>query len=319
MLKKIILILLCAVLYSMNIFAEEDKLKTIPILNYDFVSLEKQEFYAPGGGLIFLYGDQNPPVSEKNNNLMAGLFYKSFLLKEHSQEYSGFYHDIDFIVERKIGSHLIQGIFSAFSDCPVYGGFHTTYTSLGYGYEFFRKENIYLTLGLALGAGDYGISLPNGNIWPVLPMPIIRFGLNKKMFNLALDFPRLNFVLLPENRIRLTGTFSMDVYKFHDVHDFKFNSILWCRFFNKDFVAGDFLGAGIGVQNAGQNDGTDFMLGEKGRKYDVNHYSLFGILDAGLLKISGGYVFYSREVFDSDKIRAAGTGWFFSIQGLYQF
>ncbi len=250
---------------------------------------------------------------------MIGVFYKSFLLKEHSKEHSDFYHDIDFIAERKIGSHLIQGIFSAFSDYPVYGGFHTTYTSLGYGYEFFRKDNTYLTLGLALGAGDYGINLPNGNIWPILPMPIIRFGLNTKVFNLALDFPRFNFVLLPEKRIRLTGTFSMDVYKFHDIHDFKFNSILWYRFFDKDFAAGDFLGAGIGVQNTGQNDGTDFMLSEKGKKYDMNHYSVFGILDAGLLKISGGYIFYGREVFDSSIVKSTGKGWFISVQGLYQF
>jgi hypothetical protein len=250
---------------------------------------------------------------------MIGLFYKPYIAREILPGHSGLYHDVDFIVESKIGPHLIQGIFSTFSDKPVYGGFQTTYTSIGYGYELIKKENLNLTLGLALGVGDYGINLPNGSIWPLLPMPIIRFNFNSPIINIAFNFPEFKFVLLPESKIRMTGTVHLDVYKFHDIHDFKFDSILWYRFFDKNFVAGDFLGFGLGVQNVGQNDGTDFMLGEKPKKYDMNYYSVFGILDAGLLKLSGGYIFYSREVYDANYSRPTGKGWFISVQALYQF
>jgi hypothetical protein len=102
-------------------FAEDEGVRIIPFLNYEFFSVENQQFHAPGGGLILLNGDQEPPVSEKYNNLMIGLFYRPYILKEISPGYSALYHDIDFIIERKIGYHLIQGIFSTYSDEPVYG------------------------------------------------------------------------------------------------------------------------------------------------------------------------------------------------------
>ena len=139
------------------------------------------------------------------------------------------------------------------------------------------------------------------------------------MINLVLDFPELKLSFLPESKVRMTGAVSLDIYKFHDVHDLKFNSILWYRFFDKDFVAGDFLGIGLGVQNVGQNSGTDFVLGEKDKKYDINYYSVFGIVDAGLLKISGGYIFYGREVYGADYSRLTGNGFFVKLEMFYQF
>jgi hypothetical protein len=150
-------------------------------------------------------------------------------------------------------------------------------------------------------------------------MPIIRFGFNSPMANLAFDFPEFRLTLLPENRVRMTGAVRLDIYKFHDIYDLKFNSILWYRFFNKDFVAGDFLGIGLGIQNTGQNDGTDFILAEQDKKYDINYYSVFGIVDAGLIKLSGGYIFYSREVYGTDYSRPTGNGFFIKVEMLYQF
>jgi hypothetical protein len=300
-------------------FSGDEGVRLIPLLNYEFVSLENQKIHAPGGGLILLNGDQEPPLSDKYNNVMIGLFYRPYILQEVLPGYSELYNDIDFIVERKTGSHLIQGIFSTFSDKPVYGGLQTIYTGIGYGYELARKEKLNLTLGLALGFGDFGVNLPNGSIWPLLPMPIIRFNFNSSIINLALDFPEFRLVLLPESKVRMTGAVHLDIYKFHDIHDFKFNGILWYRFFDKNFVAGDFLGIGIGVQNTGQNNGTDFILGEKNKKYDINYYSVFGVVDAGLLKISGGYIFYGREVYDAVYSRPTGGGFFVKVEALYQF
>ena len=300
-------------------FADDEGIRLIPMINYDFISLENQQINSPGGGLILFNGDQEPPLSEKYNNLFIGLFYKSFILKEIMPEYSELYHDVDFIIERKFGSHLIQGVFSTFSDKPVYGGFQTTYTNIGYGYELIRKEKLNLTLGLALCAGDFGINLPNGNILPLLPMPIIRFNSNSPVINITFDFPEFKLVLLPESKVRMTGSLHLDIYKFHDIHDLKFNSILWYRFFDKSFAAGDFLGIGFGIQNAGQNDGTDFALGEKPKKYDMNYYSAFGILDTGFFKISSGYIFYSREVYNADYSISASKGFFIKVEMLYQF
>jgi hypothetical protein len=300
-------------------FAEDEGTRIIPLLNYEFVSLEDQQYHAPGGGLIVLHGNQNPPLSEKNNNLLIGIFYESYILKEILPEYSEMYHDIDFVIERKTGPHLIQGIFTAHSDKPVYGGLHTTYSSIGYGYELIRKKNLNLTLGLSLGFGDFGIDLPNGAMWPIIPSPIVKFDFNSPYINLVYDYPEFQFVMLPDSRVRMTGSVSLDTFGSHDIHDLRFNSILWYRFFDKDSVAGDFLGIGLGVQNSGQNDGTDFVLGKKDRKYDMNYYSVFGVVDAGVVKISGGYIPYSREVYDEDYSRSTGRGFFVKVEMRYQF
>ena len=79
------------------------------------------------------------------------------------------------------------------------------------------------------------------------------------------------------------------------------------------------MGIGLGIQNAGQNNGTDFALGTKGRKYDINYYSLFGTVDVGLLQLSGGYIFYSREVYDAEYGRPAGKGFFVRLELAYPF
>jgi hypothetical protein len=250
---------------------------------------------------------------------MIGLFYKPYIFKETLPGYSELYHDIDFVIERKIGPHLIQGVFTTYSDMPVYGGFHTTTTRIGYGYELIRKENWNLTLGLMLVIGDLGINLPNGALWPLLPLPLARLEFNSSIINFVYDDPELQFTLFPESRVRMTGAMRWDTYSFHDIHDLKFNSILWYRFFDKAYAAGDFLGAGLGIQNVGQNNGTDFVLGEKDKKYDMNYYSAFGIVDAGFIKLSGGYIFYSREVYDADYSRPTGKGFFVRLEMLYQF
>ena len=308
--------IVCAAVFC---FAEDTGARIIPLLNYEFVSLADQQYHAPGGGLLLINGNQKPPVSEKRNTLLLGLLYKSYSIKEVLPGYSVLYHDVDFIIERKTGPHLIQGVFTAYSDKPVYGGFHTTTTKIGYGYELIRKENWNLTLGLALVIGDWGINLPNGALWPVLPLPIARLEFNSPIINFLYDEPEIRFTLLPERRVRITGYARWDTYGLRDIHDLRFNSILWYRFFDKGHAAGDFLGIGLGIQNAGQNDGADFALGEKGKKYDMNYYSAFGVVDAGLLKVSAGYIFYSREVFDAAYSKPAGTGFFIRLELVYPF
>jgi hypothetical protein len=317
--SKIKAIIPCMVFAAAFCFAEDEGLRIIPLLNYDFVSLENQRYHAPGGGVLLLSGNQEPSLSEKHNTLTAGLWYKPFILKDSLPGYSEVYHDIDFVIERKTGPHLIQGVFTTYSDAPVYGGFHTTTTRIGYGYELIRKENWNLTLGLMLVVGDLGINLPNGALWPLLPLPLARLEFNSSIINVSYDDPELQFTLFPENRVRMTGAVRLDTYNFYDIHDLKFNSILWYRFFDKDSKAGDFLGLGLGVQNTGQNNGTDFVLGEKDKTYDMNYYSVFGIVDAGFIKLSGGYIFYGREVYDADYTRPTGSGFFVKLEMLYQF
>jgi hypothetical protein len=307
-----VFILICAFCFADE---NESGLSIVPMVNYEFVSLENRQYHSSGGGLTVLNGDWDISISEKYDTLMIGAFYKSYILSDFMPDYSKIYHDIAFIVERRIDTHLIQGIFRTNSDEPVYGGIHTTYSSIGYGYELIRKENVNFTLGLALGTSDFDIILPNGFSWPLFPSPIIRFGLNTSIINLSIDWPELTITLAPEYRFQMTGAVRLDFYGFNDVNDLTFNSILWYRLFSKYSKLGDFAGVGLGIKN----DGIDFALGEKGKKYDINNYSIFGILDASFIKISSGYIFYNRVLYDKSHTSNDNRGFFVKVELLYKF
>jgi hypothetical protein len=300
------------------VFAEESEERNVhivPILNYEFVSEEHQKYHLPGGGLILLKGDQSPSWEEKPDSIMIGALYKSTIINEILPDYPHLFHSIELIGELRKSHHFIQALISSYSDKPLYGGMHTAYSQIGYGYQILRKENIRLTLGAALGLSDFGFDLPNGGTWPLLPSPILEFCIYSKFMNVEFSWPELKVNIGPESRIRLTNTVRLDIWKFHDVHDMLFDSVLWYRFFDKDFAYGDFAGIGVGIKNGG----LDFTLCEKWKYYDTHYYSVFGILDASLLKISGGYIFYSREFYEADNSKPAGRGWFISAQVLWQF
>jgi len=296
-------------------FAEENDIRIVPILNYDFVSVENQNYHLPGGGLILMKGNHSPLWNENPDNLMVGAVYKTTIINNVPFDYSNVFHSVELIGELRKNRHFIQGLISSYSDMPFYGGLHTTYSQIGYGYQFIRREYIKLTVGAAFGISDFGFDLPNGGTWPLLPSPIIEFEFFSSLFNLSFIWPELKTTIGPESRIRMTSTVKLEIWKFNDIHDMLFDCILWYRFFDKNFVYGDFAGAGIGIKNSG----LDFTLNEKGNYYNTHYYSLFGILDAGLLKVSGGYIFYSREFYGNSNVKLTGKGWFIGAQILYQF
>lgn len=297
-------------------FAEENSLRFVPILNYECVSVEHQTYHLPGGGLILLKGNHSPEWEEEPNNLMVGAIYKAAIVNDvPMNNYSNLFHYTELITEWRRNKHFVQALISSYSDKPFLGGFHTFYSQIGYGYQLFRNENINLTLGLALGVSDFGFDFHNGGTWPLLPSPIIEFAFRSPMVNIAFNFPELNIIIGTESRFRMTNKVRLDIWKFHDIHDMLFESVFWYRFFDKDFAYGDFVGAGIGIKNGGLN----FTLSERGNHFSTHYYSLFGIIDASLLRISGGYIFYSREFYETNSRRETGKGWFINVQVLWQF
>jgi len=312
--KKIISSILLLLVGSLS-FADENGIKIIPILNYDFISVENQSYHLPGSGLILLNGNHSPLWNEDPDNLMIGAIYKTAIINDVPLNYSNIFHTVELIGEWRKNRHFVQGLISSYSDKPFYGGFHTTYSQIGYGYQIVRRKNIRLTIGAAVGFSDFGFDLPNGGTWPLLPSPIIEFKFNSRIFDLSFKWPELKFTIGTESRVRMTAAAKLEIWKFNDIHDMLFDCILWYRFFDKDFAYGDFMGAGIGIKNGG----LDFTLGEEGKFYNTHHYSVFGIFDAGLLKVSGGYIFYSREFYGDNSFKPTGRGWYISAQILYQF
>jgi len=75
--KNSICIIRLILIYRIT-FAEETKEKDthiVPILNYEFVSLEHQKYHLPSGGLIFLKGNQSPLWKEEPDSLMNSKCY----------------------------------------------------------------------------------------------------------------------------------------------------------------------------------------------------------------------------------------------------
>jgi hypothetical protein len=142
----------------------------IPLAAYEFVSLENRQYHAPGGGLVFMKGDQAPPVEEERDSLMVAAFYQSYLLKENQSGYPDVYHAITSMAERKIKRRQMLGLFRSLSDKPVYGGLRTFQAALGYGYELVRNSSVSLTLGAAVGISEFDIG---GDVTvPAFPFPL---------------------------------------------------------------------------------------------------------------------------------------------------
>jgi hypothetical protein len=270
------------------IFAEDEPdTHFIPVLRYEYVHMGNQQYHAPGAGLVIKRGKQAPLPSEERNSLLIAAFDNSYSIMDDLEDgYSNLYHDINFLLERKIKKHLILGIFNSSSSEPVYGGLHTFQTGIGYGYELFRNKYFSSTLGGALVVSDFGINLPDGSPWPVMPLPIIRFTVDSKWIDASFEFLLAKSIytitIAPEQKIRMTGTFRME--KFRTIEDILFECTLWYRFLH--------AGIGLGVKN----NGIGFTLDDKSKLYESNYYAVFGTLDILFLQLSGGYILKGREV-----------------------
>jgi len=285
----------------------------IPLLPYEYVSLDKLHYHNIGTGIVFLQGDMNPPIDEERNSLVVYGSYNAFVFNDDSD----LYHKVIIAVTKKTRSHYIIGVLNSASDEPLYiGGLRTAKTGLGYGYEIVRNKNLALTLGAIAYVGDFGIEMGNGNSLPIAPLPIVLFNFTSTWLTAYFEFfaePSLNITVAPESKVRLTNVFRME--QFRDIQDIYFDLTLWYRFFSKEHKLGDFAGAGLGVKNKGVN----FIFGEKDKAYGTNYYAAYGILDLSFLNINSGYVFKSREIFN-DKIKNdAGNGFYISTQLAWKF
>jgi hypothetical protein len=320
--KKLIVFLLI----SAGIYAQETSLHNAqdvekswtltPLLNYEYLSFKDQHIHSPGEGLMFTKGNMKPSVSERRDSLFIAGFFKQYFIQEEQEGYPNLFYSVNFTVDRKIGRHLFLGLLAAGSDKPFYGGLRTFTAGSGYGYEFIRNENISLTLGIGLGVGDFGIKSSNGEPLPVLPIPIVRFNIETTLLNLFFEFsgkPVLNITLFPEHKIRLVNSFGVN--QFRDIRDFLFDTILMYRFFSSDSKFGDFAGIGIGIKNGA----FGFPLAENGKSYEVIYNSIYGLIDLSFLRIYGGYSFNGIEIYDLDRRRDIGNGFFVNAVFAWQF
>ncbi|MDR3002200.1 MAG: hypothetical protein LBU89_13175, partial [Fibromonadaceae bacterium] len=93
----------------------------------------------------------------------------------------------------------------------------------------------------------FGIKLPNGTVWPVLPLPVVRFSTKAQWLKFSADFQKsitIGYTILPESKVRLTGSSVMEPFDIRSARDISFDNTLWYRFFSKESKMGDFAGVG---------------------------------------------------------------------------
>jgi hypothetical protein len=87
------------------------------------------------------------------------------------------------------------------------------------------------------------------------------------------------------------------------------------RFFSSESKFGDFAGIGVGVKNGA----FGFPLAEEGKSYEVVYHSVYGMIDLSFLQIQSGYSFNGLEIYDLERKKDIGDGFFLNIVLAWQF
>ena len=286
--------------------AAEDRTDYVSLFGYDLLSLESRQHHSFGAGGAIL-GEEFT---------FLGLYRRQSLAKIPVPDFPGGYHSVDLLYDTDRGRHQIVGLFKSESDQPVAGGWTTFQAAAVYGYEVVATDALTLALGGGLAVSDFGIELEGGGSWPVLPVPFIRASYESRFVKGGFDFitgPNLSLTFFPASQLRLAGEARMD--QFRDERDLIFTTALEYRFFAQDHPAGDIAGIALGFKN----DILGFTPGGSDEPYELTHYALFAELDVTLLSIGAGFAFQGRERYGEEIVRKAGDGYFFSVQGMYQF
>mgnify|MGYP005863431029 CR=1 FL=1 len=277
----------------------------IPMAGYELVSLDSQGMHsATAGGAVM--GDEYTFVGLYTRHL----FIEDMVSGDPALSFPSGYHSVDLLFDGGEGRHQLLALFKSESDRPVYGGLSTFQGAAVYGYEVIAGENLNLALGGGLALSDFGIESP------ILPVPFIRLAWDSRMLEAGFDFitgPNLSFTLFPRERFRLNTDMRMD--QFRDSRDLIFETSLEYRLLDPNGPVGDLAGVSLGFKN----DSLGFTAGKSGEEYELQYYALFAELDLAILTFACGYAFEGRERRGEDDIRQIGSGYFLSLQGLYQF
>jgi len=292
---------------------KDDSFFLIPF-GYNFMRIGDQTIHQPAIGAGFLSGEQNLPFNEIDRRVLAFALYQPLIFNtEPYSDVPEHLHQIDTLIDGQINRHQLLFIFKSSSDEPIAGGLGTFQAGIGWGYEFIRRPQVSLIFGAALGVSDFDLSLPSGAVWPLLPLPLVRFKVNTEWFSSSFDFltgPNLSFTIAPKEKIRFTADMRMDNYR--SVNDLIYEYILWYRFFGIDHRLGDFTGIGFGVKN----DSMDFFISRNSAKFELQQSSVVAVIDLSLFKIESGWIYSSRYLTDGKEAASTGSGFFVSVQGI---
>lgn len=295
-----------------------EKIKVIPLFQYDYLSLESRTIHSPGGGLVLMSEDV----------MFVGTYRSHSLETPPEYGYPSHYNTVDSLLDGRAGRHQYIGIFKSESDMPVKGGLRTFQTGAAYGYELIQGKNFSFVAGGGFAVGDFGIDMSEGNPLYIIPIPLLRMKYNSRWFKSSFDFlttPNLDFTIGPRSQFRLTGDVRME--QFRDSRDILYEFALKYRFFPSNHEMGDFAGIALGIKN--DNYGAFDMRSsfesalppdeDLNENLEIHYNAVFAQIDITLLKLTAGYAFNGRDLYREEIKHPLGSGYFVSVEGLYQF
>ena len=292
---------------------KDDSFFLIPF-GYNFMRIGEQTIHQPAAGAGFMNGERSPPFNEINRRILAFALYQPLIFKTNPYpDVPVHLHKIEALIDGQINRHQLLFAFKSSSDKPVAGGLSTFKAGFGWGYELVRRPQVSLILGAALGVSDFGLSLPSGAVWPLFPLPLLRFNVNSEWFSSSFYFltgPNLSFTVAPKEKFRFTADMRMENY--HSISDLIYEYIVWYRLFGTDHRLGDFAGIGFGIKN----DAMDFFISQSSATFELQQSSVIAVIDLFLFKIESGWIYKSRYMIDGKKDAGTGNGFFISVQGI---
>jgi hypothetical protein len=279
----------------------------IPLASYSYMEVDRQAESAIWGGFIVESGEGRATTVEEVDYLLASVLYGNYRYAERLEfDHPEEFHSINAMVNYKRGAHEILAAVMSDSADP-FENKHTFQAGAVYGYTFAYSERF----SLVLGGG-----LLTGNGFDLLPAPYIIVEYANDILSARFDMitdPSLNITFMPKSKLSLL--LDARTAKF-DLIDY----VVWTAAVQYKPFTGDmeFITFSAGVKG----DGHEFDSRHGETAYLMNSYSAFAEADLGLLKLGGGYVFDSNEIYTNDNEvtqRGAGTGYYLSVQAMYAF
>ncbi len=312
--KKTFAILFFGMAICLN--ATERVTSYIPLAQYEHFHTSEQSIKSKSIGLVI----------ERKNFFFVGIttfhkFHDTLLF-----DFPRSYQTIDILSELQRDNSQILLILKSSTDCPESLELQTFQSAIVYGYKFLDEKQFSLIFGGGIAVSDFGIEYSNGKTWPIIPVPLLKIKTHNQYLKTKFEFissPNLDITLFPTNHIRATFEGRFD--KLRDERDLLFESKLHYRFFSASDKLGDIAGVAIGFKNS--NYGA-FNLAERedencqeNETLEIQYHSVFAELDLSLLKVSAGYNFDSRELYETEKLTSKNLddGWFLSVQGAWKF
>ncbi len=263
----------------------------VPVASYQALVTDGQTAHIPGGGMI-VQGEES---------LFVGLYTHTTFSRAPESCKGGGYHTADLLYDGEINRHRYLALAKSASDRPVAGGWNTFQAAGVYGFAVVDRPDTSVVLGGGLAVGDFGLETPDGDTWPLIPVPFARVLHTSPWLDFSFDFitgPNVNVTVAPERDVRLVIDARID--QFRDVRDVIFDTALHYRVFS------------VGIKN----DTFGFDLADETEPLESFHYDVYGTLDLVLITVTGGWAFDSMLRYDDDVVRKTGDGFIFGIQGM---